>query len=258
MQQAAAGQQKMTVPYLPYKTFTGFIESLRQGVPPRIDRSVMHTLAGSIQTNLLSTLRFLNLVQEQGASNERLYQFVKAEGTDRQRLLREMLTEAYTFVWADNFDLSSATGAEFDERFRRVATGDTARKAEAFFLAAAKDAEMPISRFITARGSRSAHPRTRRPGAQNGSSGKASQAQRENQTDHLKPPNPFTAANTKSVTFARGGTLTLSFSADLFTLDRSERDFVLDLIDRLNEFEQSVEGDDSAVFEDDEDGEIQF
>lgn len=243
MQQATSGQSKASVPpYLPYKTFVNYIDSLKQGVPSRIDRSTMGSIAGGVQTNLLSALRYLGLIQEHGTPTERLYQFVKSEGADRQGLLREMLCSAYGFLWANGFDLSNATGATFDERFKSVATGDTARKAEAFFLAAAKDADMPISRFITARGARGPRIRQRRPGAQNGSNGKAPQTRHDLPTDQVSssaPPRP-SGDNSKTVTFSRGGVLTVSLSVDLFALTRPERDFVLGLIDRMNEFEQNT------------------
>lgn len=263
MQQATTGQSKASVPpYLPYKTFTGYIDSLKQGVPSHIDRSTMATMAGNVQTNLLNALRYLELIQEHGAPTERLYQFVKSEGAERQGLLREMLRSAYGFLWTDGFDLSNATGATFDERFKRVASGDTARKAEAFFLAAAKDADMPISRFITARGSRGPRSRQRRPIIQNGLNGKASQTRHETQEEVMPPPPPPPGGNTKTVTFSRGGILTVSVSVDLFTLTRHERDFVLGLIDQMNEFEQNEIASDSTLgtpssdpYENDEDEE---
>lgn len=147
-------------PYLSYKTFRAFIDSLRQGMPNRIDRSLMGTMSGAVQGGLTAALRYLYLIGDQGAPTEHLIQLVNSEGADHQRVLREILIAGYAFLFADGFDLTNATSLAFEERFREVASGDTVRKCEAFFLAAAQDADIPISRHILARGARG-RPNTR-------------------------------------------------------------------------------------------------
>jgi len=54
-------------PYISYRTFDNFIGRLQQQVPSRIDRSYWgETLSGSTGTQLMSALRFLNLVDANG------------------------------------------------------------------------------------------------------------------------------------------------------------------------------------------------
>src|SRR5271165_6638743 len=56
-------------PYLAYRTFTNYIDGLKaNGAPPsRIDRSVLGAFSGGVQTQLISTLRYL---AARGASGE--------------------------------------------------------------------------------------------------------------------------------------------------------------------------------------------
>ena len=142
-------------PYVPYKTFRNFIDSLRQGMPGRIDRSLMGTLAGGTQAQLLSALRYLGLITEHGTPTERLTRLVHSEGSERQAALRDALTSAYPSLFdsEDHFKLETATAHQFEEQFKRLnIRGDTVRKAQAFFIAAAKDADVPLSRYVSGRG----------------------------------------------------------------------------------------------------------
>ncbi len=155
-------------PYVAYKTFRNFVDSLRQGVPSRIDRSLMATMSGGAQGALIATLRFLGFINEVGTPTETFREVVRAEGQERQRMLRAILETAYVPVFGENFDLAGATAQSFEERFRRLATGDTVRKCEGFFIAAAKDANLPLSPYVMKRGAltgsgRTPRQRVRRP-----------------------------------------------------------------------------------------------
>lgn len=191
MDNGTDGKQKPAVPpYLPYRTFRNFIDSLKQGMPNRIDRSLMATMSGATQATVLATLRYLDLIQEHGAPTDKLLRLVNSEGVERQRVLRDMLTASYPFLFQDGFDLGNATAHSFEERFKERASGDTLRKCEAFFLAAAKDADLSVSRFITARGSRAAGNRSkgRRPRAVNGGRTPASSPDGPSEARREPPP----------------------------------------------------------------------
>ena len=45
---------KLVPPYVPYRSFGNFIQSLKQGIPARIDRSVMSNMSGALQSQLTS------------------------------------------------------------------------------------------------------------------------------------------------------------------------------------------------------------
>lgn len=248
MQQATIGQTRVQVPpYVPYKTFRTWLDSHKQGLPNRIDKSLMTTMSGAIQSGMMSGLRYLGLISENGTTTDRLRQLAGSEGDERKQTLRNVLEESYVFLFNEEFDVAHATGQSFSERFRQVANGDTARKCEAFFLAAAQDADLPVSKFITTRGSRkvsAGRQRQRRVSNGNGVAvqpGVVKPAQPPMNPPADETPLPPPSGSTKTVTFARGGELTLSISVDLFALNRAERDFALDLIDKMNEFELQSE-----------------
>jgi hypothetical protein len=157
-QSRAPVEEKIFPPYLPYKTFDTFIDSLRQGMPSRIDRSLMRSMSGGQQSSLIKALWFLGLVKDTGAPTSPLTRLVLSEGPERREALRDILTRAYDFLFQENgFDLKTATSMQFEEQIRQAGlSGDTVRKAGVFFLAAAQDAGLEISPRLTQRAPRAA------------------------------------------------------------------------------------------------------
>ena len=138
-------------PYVPYRTFRNFLESLKDGIPARIDRSVWgQRYSGSSGIQLMTALKVLDLVDEAGRPTETLERLVGAEGDERRGILRTVLDAHYAPVFA--LDLSRATRAQFHEAFRSFDTKEgVLAKCEAFFIQAAQDAGVPLSAFILAR-----------------------------------------------------------------------------------------------------------
>src|SRR5215216_5318179 len=91
-QTRAPVEEKIFPPYLPYKTFDTFIDSLRQGMPSRIDRSLMRSMSGGQQSSLIKALWFLGLVKDTGAPTSPLTRLVLSEGPERREALRDILT----------------------------------------------------------------------------------------------------------------------------------------------------------------------
>jgi hypothetical protein len=139
-----------TPPYISYKTFSGFMDRLYQrGVPNRIDRSFLAFLSGSNQSHLLAALRYLGLISPVGVRTDRLEALVKSVGAEYAPSLREVLKQSYPFLF-NRFDLRRATLQEVEDKFSDAgASGDTVRKCIAFFLSAARAADIPTSPFIT-------------------------------------------------------------------------------------------------------------
>lgn len=157
-------EQKALPPYLPYRTFRTFIDSLRMAIPGRIDRSLLGTMSGTLQGQLIAALKYLDLITLHGSPTEKLSRLVNSEGAERQKIFKDILASAYTFLVHDGFSLDRATSKQLEEQFTKVgATGDTVRKCIAFFVAAAKDAGFPLSPFIKkTRGTRGVRGRGRR------------------------------------------------------------------------------------------------
>jgi len=145
------GKTKVAVPpYLAYATFLNFVNTLRAkgGVPGRIDRSVLVQFSGAVQAQLLAALRYLGMIGSDGIPTEKLEQLVSLDGENRARLWREIMQQAYPYIFDGAFSLQSATSRQIEERFGEVASGDSVRKCVSFFLSAAKDAGFPMSPFI--------------------------------------------------------------------------------------------------------------
>jgi hypothetical protein len=235
-------------PYVPFKTFTNFVDSLVQGMPGRIDRTVVSTMSGAMQNQLFASLRYLGLIDEQGIPQDALVQLVEAQGPDRQRILKSILQNSYTFLFsASGFSLANATWGQFEGQFKGTgASGDTIRKCIAFFLAAAKDAEIPLSHRITKAPptrTTSLNP-TRQRGEQTlkKTNELPQSVDRSNQMIPSLPLTPSPGVTNRSVQLRSGGILVLSITANTLKLDKNDREFVFDLIERVEEYEQASEG----------------
>ena len=151
--------RKHLPPYISYRTFENFIGRLQQQVPARIDRSYWgETLSGSTGTQLMSALRFLNMVDGNGKPTDELKMVAASRGEDRPKALHEITFEAYSFVLQSSLDLQNATYAQLEEVFHDnfQLTPDVGRKCIKFFISLASSAGTSLSPFVTKR-VRSAH-----------------------------------------------------------------------------------------------------
>ena len=137
-------------PYVPYRTFRNFIGQLREGIPARIDRSVWGPrYSGSSGIQLMTALKVLNLVDEDGRPQPVLERLAKVEGDERRRVLRSVLESHYPDLF--NLDLSRATRSQFAEVFKTYSPREgVVRKCENFFVQAAQDAGVELSPYILA------------------------------------------------------------------------------------------------------------
>ncbi|MGA7411715.1 MAG: DUF5343 domain-containing protein, partial [Bryobacteraceae bacterium] len=136
-------------PYIAYKTFRNFLDRFKQGIPGRIDRSVMSNMSGGAQSQLTVALKFLDLIDDHAHPKETMGKLVRAEGPDRQKIWREILESAYPYVFATGFNLQTATAKLLHEQFEKTAaTGATLSRCISFFVAASKDAGIAQSPFL--------------------------------------------------------------------------------------------------------------
>ena len=155
--EAAQGIKKPIPPYVAYKTFINFVNGLKQGIPSRIDKSIIR-LSGATQGQLLSALRFFDLIEPDGKPKDSLTRLVNSEGPERKKFLKEMTLRGYDFVFSSPLDLNAATGKQVEELFAEHGVqGETARKAISLFLLFAKETEIKLSPHLKV-------PRTRRGG----------------------------------------------------------------------------------------------
>jgi hypothetical protein len=143
--------QRTVPPYVPYRSFRNFLEILREGIPARIDRSVWgQRVSGGSGIQLMTALRVLGLIDQNGRPGRDLESLVNSEGDARRQALRAVLERFYAPVF--RLDLDRATRAQFHEAFRAFGTKEGVLvKCEAFFIQAAQDAGVELSPFILAR-----------------------------------------------------------------------------------------------------------
>jgi hypothetical protein len=152
-------------PYVPYPSFKTLMQELHEHkVPSRIDRSVLKRFSGITGTQLMTTMRFLGLMDDKSHPTQRLHELVAAYGTAEwsPRMIAVLQAE---YAPLFGLDLGNATPSHFDEVFRKAFPGadSVVKKSIAFFLSAAKDAGIVISdRVLHGRKPRAANGAPRR------------------------------------------------------------------------------------------------
>jgi hypothetical protein len=175
---ASQKHQEVAPAYVPWRTFTNFINGLREtGLPSQINRSVMGNLSYSAQAQLLGGMRSLRLIDDQGKPTPILAQLIEADEANQPKIVAKVLGERYGFVF-DHLQLDRATPAEVEKQFKEAGiTGSTVVRAVAFFLSGAEAAGIPLSAHLkkkngsAAASMRSSAPRKKRrvdPEKQNG------------------------------------------------------------------------------------------
>jgi hypothetical protein len=139
-----------------------FIEGLQQTMPARIDRSYWgDRLSGSTGTQLVSALRFLDLIDANGFPTLKLRQLVSSRGNPRTEIIKQIVHESYSFFFLGQVDPQAATYAQLEEAFHEnyQIASDVARKCIKFFIGLASDGGIRLSPFVTKK-TRTARPVT--------------------------------------------------------------------------------------------------
>jgi hypothetical protein len=144
--------KKQIPPYVSYKTFGNFLRTLEPQVPNRNDRRIWgDSFSGSTGTQLMTAMRFLNLIDSNSYPTARLKLLAPATGEHRAALQRQVVEEAYAFILKGKLDVKNATYAQLEELFQNTyhMKGDVRRKCIKFFVEFSKDAGLPLSPQIT-------------------------------------------------------------------------------------------------------------
>ena len=169
MSLASHGENKRP-PYVAYASFRTLIGNFNARVlPSRIDRSVLENFSGIVGSQLLTALRFLELIDGENRPQDGLRALVKAYGTDEwPPVLANVIRAAYAPIFELNLKLASPS--QFNERFVKTYPGEgsTQRKCTTFFLNAIRDAKIEISPFILRRRKPRSGPIRKRGARQHG------------------------------------------------------------------------------------------
>jgi hypothetical protein len=138
-------------PYTAFRNLLNLLERLEANMPPRIDRSFL-TGSGAVNTQTLKALRSLGLIDEGGVVQPRLIELA-TNPEDRPALIARMVEHFYPKPVA--LGKVNATQKQLEESFDDMeVTGDTRRKAIAFFLKAADYGKLTLSPYFKTPSSR--------------------------------------------------------------------------------------------------------
>lgn len=142
-----AAAKKLIPPYVPWRTFTNFVEGLKAtGVPTHIDKSVMKSMSGGMQSWLLSSLRAMGLINESNIPSEMLRRLVSVDIDKRMPVYKDILKTTYGFLSNGTFDIALTTPTQLDKALQDAGvTGSTIAKSRAFFLSFCKVAGVDVS-----------------------------------------------------------------------------------------------------------------
>ncbi|BBH66460.1 hypothetical protein ACTI_31450 [Actinoplanes sp. OR16] len=130
-------------PYPGFGAFTSFQERLRKnGIPAVIDRPFVGG-SGTNQSLMLGALKYLDLVNGDNEPTQALHDLTESEEADRRAVLAKLVETHYAGALALG---PRATQGQLDGWFRQQGvSGETARKAQSFFLSLAKAAGIEVS-----------------------------------------------------------------------------------------------------------------
>jgi hypothetical protein len=211
-------------PYLPFSSFLTALDRLAQAVPPKIEKDVFPHHSGVLQGQLLGALRFLDLIDDNGIPKGNKLERLATEKDipARRANLRPLLKTAYSDIL--KLDLTRMTPSQFDSAFERYGiSGDTKKKAKAFFMKAAEFAQIEVSPYLIRR-SRGSISARKRKGAQKGHPRVNSPAPVIYDTEKFE---------SKTLELANGVTLTMVVKGNVLELQGKDRDLVFAIMDQL-------------------------
>jgi hypothetical protein len=145
--------KKAPTPYIAWKTFIAFIASIHGKVPAQVDASILRNMSGTHRSQLLSALKFLNLIDADGIAQDNLKKLADIYNTEQWKpALAQFLGHAYKHVVTD-LNLDSATPAMLRDRFKSNGgvDGGTVDSALRFYLSGLKEAEVKFSDHLNIR-----------------------------------------------------------------------------------------------------------
>jgi len=131
--------------YVSYLTFANLLDWLRElgTLPSQFDRSFWGSkYSGATGAQLMTGLRFLGLL-DGDRPTDRLEQLALATEAERKPMMADLLRDAYGAELVDGLPKATPKMVR-DALFERGATDGTFRKAQSFFINAAKAADLPM------------------------------------------------------------------------------------------------------------------
>jgi len=229
-----------TPPYgIPWRTFLNSLDHmLERTLPNRLDRSYLTWLPGLHQTYLMAAARGMGLTDAESRPTRLLDELVQSP-EQRPAIFRELLGRLYPVPL--KLAEQKSTTATLLDRWKDVygQEGETRRKAITFFLQAARYADLELSQHWET-GLRSAIRTARTNKIRKGPVKPPSTAPADGdgtETGWSGSGDSYTV-NLRSA----GGRVELRVNVDLFKISRTDREFVLRLVDALRDYDENSAG----------------
>jgi hypothetical protein len=232
-------KRRASAPYLPFDTFIGALNQLKaHGMPNNVNPSAFPSFSGTARTQILSALKFLDLIKEDGTPETELEKLV-LETEDRKGNIRKLIETHYDDIVA--LDLARTTPPQFDAKLSGAkygVSGDTRKKAKTFFLKAAEFAGFTLSPLLT--------KRTRGNGTTRKKKNTTIKATVTGQQNGDTTPKQKTdvasdnAGNTRTINLKCGGTLMVSLAVNPLELKGADREFVFKITDLMDDYEKAT------------------
>jgi hypothetical protein len=215
-----------TPPYLPFSSFLTALDQLAQAMPNVITKEVFPSHSGLLQGQVISALKFFDLVAENGIpKGDRLERLASEKEIHQRRAnLRTLLKSSYAEII--KLDLPKVTPSQLDDAFGKYGvSGDTKKKAKTFFVKAAKFAELNLSPLLIRKGRGPLSSRKRRSPSQSLSSELTETRDRSEENG--------ASTTSKTIQLKSGVTLTVTAIGNLLDLDGGDRELVFGIMDQI-------------------------
>src|SRR2546421_2908220 len=231
-------EQTTSAPYVPWPTFlTGLDHLANISIPNEIEQKTFTYMNPHNKAQMVSALRFFGLISKDNKPQPLLSDLAHKKER-RPELMRELIETHYPDIVALDFAKMTPTQLENALAGKTYnVSGDTRKKAKTFLLRAAKFAGYTPHTLLTK------ITRNRRKGAGKQAAAGDKTGQAENGgTDAGAPPaaprQDDPKGSQKMIQLRRGGSLSLSLSINLWELKGEDRNFVFELIDKIDAYEE--------------------
>jgi hypothetical protein len=216
-------------PYnLPFATFLTTIEKVAADLPTKLDRSYLGSTSGGLKSYLISAFKGFGLIHDDTTVSDDLMAMAK-EPERRQEMMGAILTRFYPDAVA--LGTNNSTPGQLDQAFATMfpnVNGESRTKATRFFLSAMDFAKLPKSPLWKLPKAGVSGPRKKSARVKVVTGGQGGQ----NPTPQL---DPIPGQSLRIFVLPSGRKLTISLDGDVLALGRTERKFIMDIIDKVEE-----------------------
>lgn len=201
--------------YVPVEAIIRFLDAARTGdlqTPVTLHSLRVIGTPDSVAPRTLRALEVLGFVRDNGEPTDAMQKFSSAEADGHVHVLASTLREAYSSVFEALPDIASASHEQIEAAFAGVEPATQRHRMIRLFLGLCQYAGIVDGRVRRQR---------RRAGPT---------------PDTARDATPFEPAEQHRVDLRSGGTVEIAISVRLFELSREDRDFVLELVDRVRSY----------------------